>query len=565
MKNLTKLLLTVSWLFGLLSIAAAIHPTQIQAGCADSVVCGCELGTGGTVPCRQVGSICTNEGVCSGQFCKPVEYSCQKCRCSFGDCETGVPGCWYYSVCTETRCCNLQPQSACTNSGINPTPTPAPGSTPGPGGGGSCDGVCVPAAANCGVYGYPGAGNGSCSGGQMCCQPYNQPPNSCNIYYIPPISLSPGESRQVTITVNAVTWGVDYIYFYDQNPYFTFSPSQFVGPEWCGRYLWPWPGTGTHTLTTTITANQVTPAGGVQTAAVAGWNGWSTPACSFNRCCNIGNCSTRYFTVTVLPPGPWWQAKDGDITTQGSLISLIPDSCTGACLARLILDGSGGFPGLAAYNGASYDFKAGIEQGEASSRGWLAQTGYGGRTYSYKQFASLIPSTTTLNTIAGDTILGGDLATGGTPTGDYVWYKRTGDLTINGDLTIAGGRKVVLFVEGGDVHFNGNVTVSSPGQGFFGIFVGKDAAGSKGNIIVDPTVTTLNGVFWNDSGFATGPGNTQLTVTGAVAGGGITLQRSLDAGNADTPAEFFVYDPTLAFTFPRELALDRIVWREVSP
>jgi len=58
----------------------------------------------------------------------------------------------------------------------------------------------------------------------------------------------------------------------------------------------------------------------------------------------------------------------------------------------------------------------------------------------------------------------------------------------------------------------------------------------------------------------------KLWVKGAaVAYGGVRFQRDLGGGNSTAPAELFEYDPTLLFTYPRELTRKNMTWREVAP
>jgi len=280
-------------------------------------------------------------------------------------------------------------------------------------------------------------------------------------------------------------------------------------------------------------------------------------------------------TVNVTSPNAWFQAKDADISSGGNLISLIPPSCSGACTPWLVLNGLGGFPGVAVYN-TTYDFAAGSSQGTASSKNWKVDSVYQGKIYDYAYFARQLPADTPLNEIATDTVNGGDFNSGGSPSqnGGYVWYHRTGDLTINGNANLVGSRKVVLLVEGGNLYINGRINLQSPGIGFFMAIVGKATDGTKGDILVDPSVShpnepELQGIFMADSEFktgTTGTGDQQLHIKGSiVAWEGVSLERDLGANNDDTPAELLEYDPALLFTFPRELFKNRLVWKEVAP
>jgi len=295
--------------------------------------------------------------------------------------------------------------------------------------------------------------------------------------------------------------------------------------------------------------------------------------CQFVGAVPIGATITRDFYTG--PPGPWWQVIDGDVLTNGSLSSLIPSSCSlPGCNPNFILDGPGGYPGVAIYGGSSYDFSTGSSDGrdQVSSQGWLANSSYLGKEYHYSYFARLVPSDVQEQTdeITEETVTGGDFNSGGSPARGYIWYKREGDLTINGNVNLVGTRKVVLFVNGGDLNINGRINLQS-GESFFMAIVGKDDSGNKGNIIVDPSVSHpvkpgLEGIFLADSQFKTGSDDKQLYIRGSVAAWeGIVLERDLDDDNSDTPAELFEYAPDLIFNYPQEMLRDVIRWREVAP
>jgi hypothetical protein len=264
--------------------------------------------------------------------------------------------------------------------------------------------------------------------------------------------------------------------------------------------------------------------------------------------------------ITVTPPGPWWQAKDGDITTSGDITSFIPNTATNS---QLVLDGDGGFPGVPLFGGSlSLGF------GTVSSKNWEANTTYAAGYTNYEILARQIPSTVTFNTIANQSIEGTDLTSGGTATNGYYWYKYDGgvsglDLTIASNITL-GTRKVVLLVENADIYLNGNVSLTD-GSGFMAVLVGEQSDGTKGNIYINPTVTDLEGIFLSDNAFLTGAGTTQLTIRGSVAAlGGISMQRNL-TDNSNTPSEYFEFAPDQLLLFPPQLNTKQYNWKEVSP
>lgn len=282
-------------------------------------------------------------------------------------------------------------------------------------------------------------------------------------------------------------------------------------------------------------------------------------------------------TVNVVTAGPWWQVQDADITTNGDLGSQIPGTCTlPACNPVLGLEGTGGFPGVPSYGGATADFEDGVGTGSAAEvpYNWLANSRYNGRTFDYSYFERQIPDDVILNEVTPP-VTGGTFNSGGSPSRGYVWYHwngaTLGDLTINGNVNLVGSRKAVLLVEGADLLINGRINFQSPGSGFFMAVVGKDANGLKGNIFVDPSVShptqvEIEGVFLAEGEFRSGAGTDQLHVRGSVvAYDGVVLQRDLGGNNGDTPAELFEYAPDIIATFPRVFTQRRIRWKEVAP
>lgn len=253
---------------------------------------------------------------------------------------------------------------------------------------------------------------------------------------------------------------------------------------------------------------------------------------------------TRNFTINVPPAitTPWWQVKDGDITaSSGDILSHVPATYF------FDVDGVGGFPGIPVYNGAFI-----YTPGNNSSKNWSANTQTTqGRIFDYTYFKNLIPDTVTPTTNASLLSSSGFIADG------YEWFKINGDLSIN-DIDF-GNRKVILFIENGNLTINGKLNVND-GVGFFGAFV-------DGNINVKSTVTgtaALEGIYLSDGTFTSEVAATQLHVRGSVASyGGITLQR--DLVDDSTAAELFEYAPDQILLFPKKLAYRRTKWAEIAP
>ena len=277
-------------------------------------------------------------------------------------------------------------------------------------------------------------------------------------------------------------------------------------------------------------------------------------------------------TVNVINAGPWWQVIDADVTTNGDLISSIPGTCTlPACNPVFGLRGAGGFPGVPAYGGATADFLSGAGTGNAAETpyNWLAASRYLGRTYDYAFFERQIPDDVVINELTPP-VTGGTFNSGGAPSRGYVWYHwdgaTLGDLIITGNVNLVGSRRVVLMAEGANVTINGRIQLQSPGQGFFMMVVGKDGSGLKGDILVDPSVDNIEGIFLAESEFKTGIASTQFNARGSVvAYDGVVLERDLGASNANTPAEVFIYAPDIIATFPSVFTQRRIRWKEVAP
>jgi len=188
-----------------------------------------------------------------------------------------------------------------------------------------------------------------------------------------------------------------------------------------------------------------------------------------------------------------------------------------------------------------------------------------GKTYNYSFFSGLIPSDVTVNDIPSDTVTGGYFNSNGTPSKGYVWFRRNGNLTITGNLTVNNARKYVLLVNGGNLNINATINMNRKGDGFF-------MAIGSGDISFDPSLKgsgpapAVEGLFLADGRIRTGAGTDQLYVRGSLAAqGGIVLERDLGVNNGLTPAELIEYAPDLVFSYPRNLTRTRVVWKEVAP
>jgi hypothetical protein len=272
-------------------------------------------------------------------------------------------------------------------------------------------------------------------------------------------------------------------------------------------------------------------------------------------------CSSQAgVTVTSVSPA-WWQIKDSDLQTNSDVSSKVPAG------VYFDLNGPGGFPGVIAYGG-SFNKGSGI----TSTTNWLAQTTHKiTKVYDSKFFKNQIPGDTIIN----DASLLAGLTGTIDPNSGFYWYKYNGTInnlpfTINSNLDIA-DKKVILIVNEADFNINSNINLTD-GRGFFMVLTEQNEDGDKGNIIISPTVTDLEGIYFADNDIPTGtvfPSlDVPLHVRGSVATvhGGVTLQRDLGAStNSTTPGELFEYAPDQILLYPKNLSVRKIRWKEVAP
>ena len=259
--------------------------------------------------------------------------------------------------------------------------------------------------------------------------------------------------------------------------------------------------------------------------------------------------------------GPWWQVTGGDVTAGSSLSSFVPTS------TKFILNGLGGSSGV-----ASYVSSTNLTTTNVSSQGYLAKTEASpSDIYTYKYFSEKIPSDVTVTEVTSNSVTGGFFDSGGTPSRGYVWYHydgSLGDLSIN-NVNLVGSRKVVLLVDGANLKLTGTIKITNRGSGFFMVVTGKTSSGTKGNIIVAPSVGGpsggIEGIYFAEGRIQTSVGTSQLKMRGSFIGySGFDLQRSISA-NATTPAETFEFAPELIVLYPSIFTTKAISWKEVNP
>lgn len=253
----------------------------------------------------------------------------------------------------------------------------------------------------------------------------------------------------------------------------------------------------------------------------------------------------------------WWQVKDSDIQANGDLESIVPDA------EVFGLDGSGGYPGVAAYSS-----QTNLTTSNVSTTGWIANSGSSMlRSYDYDSFYNLIPDDVTFTDVNSGNLVS-EVTSSGSEQYGYYWYKydgaTQGDLNLTSALNI-GTKRVILLVDNANFNIASNINLTD-NQGFFMVIV-------NGNTTIDPTVgggggANLEGIYVSDGIFNTGTAATQLWTRGSVvAYGGINMAgRDLgNPANSSTPSILFEFAPDQILLFPSKLGVRKINWKEVAP
>jgi len=112
-----------------------------------------------------------------------------------------------------------------------------------------------------------------------------------------------------------------------------------------------------------------------------------------------------------------------------------------------------------------------------------------------------------------------------------------------------------------DFTIDRNVTVAD--GGFFAVL-------SKGNLIVDGSITQLDGLYLTEGDFEVKDGGNQLVINGSVSavtmsGSQVLTERDLDEDNETTPGVVFDYRPDLLFNMPTTLWKARFKIKELLP
>lgn len=307
------------------------------------------------------------------------------------------------------------------------------------------------------------------------------------------------------------------------------------------------------TYSTDVTGNTV--GAGVTVTGDMYMGGSTTPICSDSS------------TVDVAGVAPWWQVKNSDVFTNASLTSNIPVSCTIAagCTNALIAYDVDQSPGVAIAGGS---INPATLIASSSPYGWKAQpTNYNGASYTYNYFENKATCGDVKSFPVGTNVinLSNIQSLGASSDGSY-WAKYDGAVagspifTINGNLNV-GGQKIILYVKNADLFINGNISVTD-GQGMFMVIADR-------NIIISPTVSELEGIYFTNEEFRTGTtslaNDIALHVRGSVvAFDRIVPQRNLTSNDL-TPAEVFEYGADQILSMPPCLGEQGISWGEVAP
>jgi hypothetical protein len=264
-------------------------------------------------------------------------------------------------------------------------------------------------------------------------------------------------------------------------------------------------------------------------------------------------------TIRVDGPNPYFQVKTGDVysgaATTPSLISLLPDSSTNFALDA---------PPIIMHTGTA-DF--GSNGGKVSSTGRELKNYSSTTTFSYAELKAVFrPIPATIPKQSDLTALS---------PGIYEANLTGGRLNLDANWNSAIATRYVVFVPGDLYISNGSsLTVNNDGKSVITFVV-------QGNLGIDPTVTSVHGIFLVDgsidtvctnvntfSGGTCSPGSTSasaqnnsLTLNGMyAANGGFTLDRQGTAGT--TPGEVFIYRPDMIIAGSNIFGQLKLTWKE---
>jgi len=241
--------------------------------------------------------------------------------------------------------------------------------------------------------------------------------------------------------------------------------------------------------------------------------------------------------VTVNPFTGWFQTKEGDVHSGGSINSPIPSTATNPYFS---LHDSGETSGVISYGGGSAFF----DEGEISPEDdWLAKDSFSKRKFDY--FYQLLGSPEA------------NWDGGSFPNSSGIYYRGEGLSITVGRENVPNGRKLVILVDG-DVTITDKVTVV-PGGSLVLI--------SSGNINVNGSVGRLEGIYLADGTFSTGDEDNQLTAEGVFIAQEFALERGSpgDPWYDTEPYEVFYYRPDLVINSHPKIWTATYTWQEIAP
>jgi hypothetical protein len=290
--------------------------------------------------------------------------------------------------------------------------------------------------------------------------------------------------------------------------------------------------------------------------------------------CSGGNITGLNFGVTNSNQ-PWFQSAGGDIRIDGELKNPVPTGLYASIgIASPFAD-----PGILFTAQPSATLTSGANQStSASSKGWLS-TGNkykaisGGTRLSYTYLNSVLTrggvltSATTGLTAAGycgPSHSRANCVLTGIPKGVY---KIDDTLTITGtNSPFQAGANIIILIPG-DLNIQSNILVPTGTTVVFAV---------TGNIIVDPSVTQIEGIYSAENKFDTGSGTNALAINGSLianSAGNVsystlsnifTNNRNL-ATNSTTPSVTFKLRTDFLTNLPDTLKVPNYVIQEVAP
>lgn len=260
------------------------------------------------------------------------------------------------------------------------------------------------------------------------------------------------------------------------------------------------------------------------------------------------------YNLALWPDVPgWWQAQLGDVhADNGNVDSEVPATCDtdSGCYDSILLTQDPDDPDNSAGGIVSTPGTVSAGEGFSNQKDWTAEgTVFNGLENNYQYFYGLVRDEeyedwdeAGLELGDGYFVTTDNKTVSGEVSGVQVYYTE-GNLTINGDLTLADSDSFVAFIVGGTVSIQESVT-------------------SVEGVVISDGMLTVEGNGASDDQFV-GEGI-------FVSWGGVNLNRSLEfsAGGGDnrsTPAEKFVYNPDLLRKAPDVLKKPRYTWVEVAP